>query len=187
MAAATTFIICTLRTIPRSPVGEDFSSTSGLINMRISFLMGCWAENIRRLSSKGDTCTLKCSNQFSAACMYQQLNYHSQADSIFVGAERDFKPSATNSILLLLKLWVCICVAVPKQLLAPSLRTCGVKLRKLFPSIYFQRGGGLTQEYGVTSSYVQGEGAQMLCCTGRCSRNHPQAFLHMSGGWGAET
>lgn len=145
-----------------------------------AFLMGCWAENTRRLSSKGDTCTLKCSNQFSAARIYQQLNYHSQAESIFLGA--------SYGMLSLLKLWVCICVAVPKQLLAPSLRTCGVKLQKLFFRLYISR--------EVEASH-QNKGSLCHMCRVRVHRcyaarvsvpgtTHKLSFV-MSGAWGAET
>lgn len=67
-----------------------------------------------------------------------------------------------------------------KQLLAPSLYTYGVRWRKPSSLNFPVRGRSHTQEYGVTSSYVQGERAQMLCCQVRFPWT-TQACHHMSG------
>lgn len=109
------------------------------INMRISFLMGCWVGNTRRVSSKGDTHTLKCSNQCYAACIYQQLNYYSQVESLFLGLKWIAWSRITFSNLQVpLKfapqaggVYSCSCFPITsKQLLPTSLHTYGVRWQK---------------------------------------------------------
>ncbi len=121
------------RNILRCPVGEDFWIITGLINMRISFLMGCRAKNIRRLSSKGDTRTLKYSNQSSAACISQQLIHYSQVESNFLWSQGSWTPNCwlfshdlqQSMVSSRLKCYCRSFADVPKQLLAQSRHTYG--------------------------------------------------------------
>lgn len=169
----------------RCPVGEDFWSTTGLINMRISFLMGCWVENIRRLSSKGDTRSLKCSNRCSVSRIYQQLNYHPQVESTFSSKLRGLLHLQRPMVSSLSPSKRCLSLSklpgrskTAASSISPHIWHQVTKARF---SVFSSEGEASHEYMGLRCHIWRVRGAQMSCCTGQFSMNDPPACLHMSG------